>query len=280
VVGDEMIAANRAVIASVTPSALYGDLLPPGAVSEPLACEARRFRFGRAAMQLHVALRAPLQWEDSRLCTTPVVHLSDGSSSTGIACAQAEGGLLPDRPTVVVGQQHVLDSSRVPPGAGALWIQLPEVPFVPLGDSARQLDASHGWTSDLAYGYAYRALDCLSRHVHDLRRAVLRVDAITPEDLRDHNVNAERGDPYGGDTQLDQTFLWRPLPSRSDHRTAVPRLWHIGASTHPGPSLSGASGHLVAQRLIAAHGRAGRARGALCRLAGRPSWGGRRVTEE
>ena len=47
----------------------------------------------------------------------------------GIACAEAEAGLLPRRPTVVVGQQYLLDSGRVPAGAAALWLQLQEVPF-------------------------------------------------------------------------------------------------------------------------------------------------------
>ncbi|GAB3307657.1 NAD(P)/FAD-dependent oxidoreductase [Geodermatophilus aquaeductus] len=262
--GGEVVDAEVAVLASVTPSALYCELLPPEVVGEQLAREARRFRHGRAAMQLHVALRAPLRWDDSRLDTTPVVHLSDGSSSTGIACAQAEAGLLPDRPTVVVGQQHVLDSTRVPPGGGALWIQLPEVPFVPLGDARGELDVSGGWTADLTYACAYRALDCLSRHVHGLRRAVLRVDAISPPSLWDHNVNAVRGDPYGGDPQLDQSFGWRPLPG-SGHRTAVRNLWHIGASTRPGAGLSGASGHLVAQRLIGTTCVQPRARDAVSR---------------
>ena len=57
------------------------------------------------------------------------------------------------------------------------------------------------------------------------------------------------GDPYGGDSQLDQSFIWRPLPSSSSHTTAVPNLWHIGASTHPGPGLGAGSGYIVAKEL-------------------------------
>jgi hypothetical protein len=51
-----------------------------------------------------VALSEPLGWRNSRLAEIPLIHLSDGSASTGIACAEAEAGLLPRRPTVVVGQ--------------------------------------------------------------------------------------------------------------------------------------------------------------------------------
>ncbi|MGA2126922.1 MAG: FAD-dependent oxidoreductase, partial [Xanthobacteraceae bacterium] len=48
---------------------------------------------------------------------------------------------------------------------------------------------------------------------------------------------------------LDQFFLWRPFRDSVNHRTAVPRLYHIGASTHPGPGLGGGSGYLLGKSL-------------------------------
>ncbi|MDQ3778587.1 MAG: dehydrogenase, partial [Actinomycetota bacterium] len=45
-------------------------------------------------------------------------------------------------------------------------------------------------------------------------------------------------------------LLWRPLASQPAHRPAVPGVWHVGASTHPGPRLGGASGALVADELL------------------------------
>jgi phytoene dehydrogenase-like protein len=239
------VAAERAVLASVTPAALYGSLLPADAVPAAVGEEAARFRPGRAAMQVHVALSGPVPWRDPALAAVPVVHLSDGSASTAIACAEAEAGLLPRRPTVVVGQQHVLDPTRVPEGAAALWLQLQEVPFAPVGDAAGELDVAAGWDAALARGYADRVLDRVAAHAPGLRDLVVGTDVITPADLAAYNPNALQGDPYGGSAELDQNFLWR-----GRHATPVPRLWHIGASTHPGPGLGGASGHLVARRLL------------------------------
>ncbi|MFI5611936.1 phytoene desaturase family protein [Amycolatopsis sp. NPDC051903] len=250
VAGGTTLRADRAVLASVTPTALYGELLPADTVRAAVADEARRFRYGRGEMQIHVALSAPPAWRDDRLREMPLVHVSDGSPSTGIACAQAEAGLLPDRPTIVVGQQYVLDPSRVPAGAAALWLQLQEVPFAPVGDAAGELDVSGGWTADLAHGYADRVLDRIARHAPGLREQVLAVDVLTPADLPQLNVNAVAGDPYGGSAEVDQSYLWRPLPSAGRHRTPVAGLWHIGASTHPGAGLGGGSGHLVAQTLL------------------------------
>jgi phytoene dehydrogenase-like protein len=109
--------------------------------------------YGRAALQIHVALTEPLNWRDPRLAEIPLIHLSDGSPSTGTACAEAEAGLLPRCPTVVVGQQYLLDPTRVPAGTAALWLQLQEVPFASRGDAAGQLDTVPGWTKALAEGY-------------------------------------------------------------------------------------------------------------------------------
>ncbi|MEU9965822.1 phytoene desaturase family protein [Streptomyces malaysiensis] len=247
--GGRVFRARRAVLASVTPTALYGTLLPEGSVDPEVRDEARRFRYGRAAMQIHVALSGPPGWRDARLNTVPLVHLSDGSGSTGIACAEAEAGLLPRRPTVVVGQQYVLDPGRVPPGAAALWLQLQDVPFAPRGDAAGELDTAQGWTPALARGYADRVLSRIAGHAPDLPGKVLAVDVIAPPDLARRNPNAVDGDPYGGSAELDQSFVWRPLPASGRHATGIRGLWHIGASTHPGAGLGGVSGHMVATTL-------------------------------
>jgi phytoene dehydrogenase-like protein len=241
--------ARRAVLASVTPGALYGRLLPEDAVDSALRAEAARFRHGRATLQIHVALSGPLGWRDPRLAEVPLIHLCDGSAGTGIACAEAEAGLLPRRPTVVVGRQYLVDPTRVPAGAAALWLQLQEVPYAPRGDAAGELDTTHGWTEALARGYADRVLDRVARHATDLRDKVRAIDVLTPDDLCRRNPNAVGGDPYGGSAELDQSLLWRPLASSGRHRTPVGRLWHIGASTHPGAGLGGGSGHLVATTL-------------------------------
>ena len=73
---------------------------------------------------------------------------------------------------------------------------------------------------------------------------------LSPADLERLNVNLRHGDPYGGALSLDQNFLWRPFPRSPGHGTPVERLWHIGASTWPGPGLGAGSGTLVAQQLL------------------------------
>jgi phytoene dehydrogenase-like protein len=261
------ISARRAVLASVTPSSLYGRLLTgPDALPAPVREQAGHFRHGRSAMQVHLALSEPLRWTEPLLGTVPLVHLAEGSDGVALACAQAQAGQLPDRPTVVVGQQHVLDPTRVPLGRALLWIQLQEVPSRPTGDAAgvipsRMLGGS--WTDHLAQRYVERVVALVSEHAPNLPAAIQGVTALTPADLARRNPNFVEGDPYGGATTLDQMLFWRPVPSLRGHLTPVDGLWHIGASTHPGPGLGAVSGTLAALALL-------RGRGAVRSRAARP----------
>ena len=81
------------------------------------------------------------------------------------------------------------------------------------------------------------------------RESVLARRVYSPADLEAMNINLVGGDPYGGFCGLDQFFVWRPFKTSLNHRTHVAKLYHIGASTHPGPGLGAGSGFLLAQSL-------------------------------
>jgi len=240
------------VIANVTPTQLYERLLDESEVPAAVAEGARRFRYGRAEMQIHFALSEPARWEgDERLGRTAIVHVTPGLDGVSRAVNEAERGLLPAEATVVVGQPLTMDPSRAPDGKGILWIQLQELPRVLKGDAAGAIDVGDGtWNDELRERYADRIQERLARHMPNLESSILRRVALGPHDLERLNVNLRQGDPYGGALSLDQNFLWRPFAQAPGHATAVERLFHIGASTWPGPGLGAGSGTLVAQELL------------------------------
>ncbi|HEX3686267.1 MAG TPA: NAD(P)/FAD-dependent oxidoreductase [Gaiellaceae bacterium] len=242
----EEIQASRAVIANVTPTQLYGRLVDGHSEL------GRRFRYGRSEMQIHFALSEPPRWEgDERLGQTAIVHLTPGLDGVSRAVNEAERGLLPAEATVVVGQPLTMDTSRAPDGAGLLWIQLQELPWQAKRDAAGELDVGDGtWTEDLRERYADRIQARIARHVPNLESSIRKRVTLSPADLQAANVNLHHGDPYSGALSLDQNLLWRPLPASPGHATPVKRLWHIGASTHPGPGLGAGSGAMVAKRLL------------------------------
>ena len=242
----EEIGAERAVIANVTPTQLYGRLVDGHAEF------GERYRYGRSEMQIHFALSEPPRWEgDERLGQTAIVHLTPGLDGVSRAVNEAERGLLPAEATVVVGQPLTMDPSRAPDGAGLLWIQLQELPWQVKGDAAGELDVGAGtWTEELRERYADRIQARLARHIPNLESSIRRRVTLSPADLQAANVNLHQGDPYSGALSLDQNLLWRPLPASPGHATPVKRLWHIGASTHPGPGLGAGSGTMVAKHLM------------------------------
>jgi phytoene dehydrogenase-like protein len=203
-------------------------------------------------MQIHFALSEPPEWAgDDRLGKSAIVHLTPGLDGVSRAVNEADRGLLPAEATVVVGQPLTMDPSRAPDGAGVLWIQLQELPWRIKGDAAGELDVGDGtWTESLRERYADRIQARIAEHVPNLEQSIVARTAISPADLQAANINFVNGDPYGGSLALDQNFIWRPLASLPGHLTPVDGVWHVGASTHPGPGLGGGSGALVAAQLL------------------------------
>ncbi len=176
-------------------------------------------------------------------------RLLDGEATPTVN--EAERGLLPAEATVVVGQPLTMDPSRAPDGAGLLWVQLQELPWDVKGDAAGELDTKDGtWSEELRERYADRIQARIAVHVPNLDSALRKRVVLSPADLQAANINLQHGDPYSGSLALDQNLLWRPFPASPGHATPVRRLWHIGASTHPGPGLGAGSGTLVAKHLL------------------------------
>ncbi len=79
-----------------------------------------------------------------------------------------------------------------------------------------------------------------------LERGADQVRGAFPADLQRCNINLVGGDPYSGACSLNQFHAWRPFPGGRNLVPSFDGLYHIGASTHPGPGLGGLSGYLAA----------------------------------
>ncbi len=248
--GSEIV-AKSGVICSVTPSQLYDRLLKDFAVPDSLKQELRNYRYGKGNFQLHYALKAKPGWIAPGLDKVALLHLTPGIDGVSKAANEAERGMLPEHPTICVGQPHALDPSRCPEGAAILWLQLPEAPRHLKGDAAGKIavPADGNWTDQVRESYADRAEAILQHHISNFDTIKLKRRAYSPADLETMNINLVGGDPYGGFCGLDQSFLWRPFKSTVNHRTFISNLYHIGASTHPGAGLGGGSGFILAQAL-------------------------------
>jgi phytoene dehydrogenase-like protein len=247
----ETIAASRGVICSVTPTQLYQRLLPQDSIDAAMRSQSAGYRYGKGDMQIHYALKAPPRWKAPELGQVALLHLTPGLDGVSKAVNECERGMLPEIPTICVGQPHVLDPSRCPSGAGIFWIQLPEAPRTIKGDAAGKFTAPKdgAWSEAIREAYADRVEAILANHIDGFHENVVARRAYSPADLEAMNINLVGGDPYGGASTIDQSFIWRPFANSRNHQTAIPGLYHIGASTHPGAGLSGGSGFALAEHL-------------------------------
>lgn len=247
------IDARQGVVCNVTPTQLYGRLLPAAApVPEPVRERAAAFRYGRGEMQIHLALSQPPQWPDAELAKVAMLHVTPGLDGVSRAVNEAERGLLPAEATIVVAQPMAVDPSRGPRGGWIFWIQLQELPRAIKGDAAGLIDVSAdgAWAPAVREAYADRIVDRLCALIPNLRASIIGRHVISPADLEALNINLVGGDPYSGDCSLDQFMLWRPFPGAHNHETPIKRLYQIGASTHPGPGLGGMSGYMAAGQIM------------------------------
>ena len=249
--GGRVIKSRDGVICTMAPERLYGNLLPDAKLPPDITEGIGRYRYGKGNMQIHYALDHPPRWRAKGLDTVALLHLTPGLDGVSKAANEAERGMLPSEPTICVGQPTAIDPSRAPEGKAILWLQLPEAPRLICGDAAGEIMAPAGgrWSEDVREAFADRVEHILERHIDGFRESVIARRAYSPADLEAMNINLVGGDPYGGYCGIDQFFLWRPFKGSINHRTPVPRLYHIGAATHPGPGLGGGSGYLLAKML-------------------------------
>lgn len=247
--GTEISAAE--VVCSVAPGQLYGRLLrsATNAVPDEENERIQHFRHGRGNFQLHYAIDGPIRWRTPGLEDVALIHLADSIDSVSKSSNEAERGMLPETPTICVGQPHRLDPSRCPEGKSILWLQIPDAPRTLKGDAAGQIKTDGVWTETVREAFADRIEAILANHIEGFAESVLARKACSPADLEAMNINLVGGDPYGGSCALDQFFIWRPFAHSANNATAIKNLHHIGASTHPGPGLGGGSGFLTVKRL-------------------------------
>jgi phytoene dehydrogenase-like protein len=253
----ERIDASRAVVASVTPRALYGEMLDAAAVPQPVREAAARYRFGPGTMMIHLALSAPPKWAaGGDLGEFAYVHIAPYVADLAETYTAASNGLLPKSPLLIVGQSSAVDPTRAPDGQAVLWVQVRAQPAEIRGDAAGEITA-RDW-ADAADPFADRVMEKLSQYAPGIQELVLKRAVLTPLDLEAHDPNLVGGDSVAGSHHLRQNFIFRPMAGYSNYRTPIEGLFMTGAATWPGGGVTGLSGHLTAKAVLSPRGLSAR----------------------
>ncbi len=168
------VTARRAVIGGVAPRALAR--LTGGTGDRRFDSGLARFSHAPGTMMIHLAMESLPDWAaGEELKRFAYVHLAPSMDQMARTYAQAQAGLLPDAPVVVVGQPTAVDPSRAPEGRHVLWLQVRMAPGTIQGDAAGEITAT-AW--DQAAGpFAARAWPCWSAR---LRARAARSSASAP----------------------------------------------------------------------------------------------------
>lgn len=239
------ITARRAVIAGVAPRALPR---LTGGTTPAFDGAMQGFRHAPGTMMIHLALDGLPDWRAGHaLRGYAYVHLAPSLDQMARTYQQAQAGLLPDEPILVVGQPTVFDPSRAPEGKHVLWVQVRMAPGTITGDAKGEITATD-WTQ-AATPFAERALAILEAHAPGIGARILARQIVTPVELEADNPNLIGGDQVCGSHHLSQHFLFRPARGHADGSTPIANLHLTGAAVWPGAGTGAGSGFLLARKL-------------------------------
>jgi phytoene dehydrogenase-like protein len=249
--GGEPVSARRAVICALEIGALVR-LAGPESFPPRALAEVRHYRPGLGTFKVDWALDGQVPWAAEECRRAGVVHVGDTVTQMSRSVWEAGHGLLPARPTLVLGQQSLADRSRAPAGKHTLW-GYAHVPAAPTGDAARPR-AKGDWDRS-AEPFLERMEAAIEEHAPGFRDRVLARRAWTPDDLAAADANLTGGDISAGSFAIDQQLLFRPGPSWWRWGTPVKGLYLGGASAPPGAGVHGSCGDLAARQALADHDR-------------------------
>src|SRR5262249_37875404 len=159
------------ILADVGPPALYRRLLTDDDVPGWVRAAIERFRYGWGTFKMDWALSAAVPWSAEPARKSAVVHTGEDIADLRRFTQEARDGRLPERPSLVIGQQSLLDPTRAPAGRHTLWAY-----------SRVPNDMPGGW-SGCKEQYADRIEERIESLAPGFRQAILGRAVFAPDDL-------------------------------------------------------------------------------------------------
>jgi phytoene dehydrogenase-like protein len=215
----------RVALLDVTPKQLAeiaGDALPAGDRRR-----AARWQHGPAAYKIDYAIRGEVPWTAEAARRAGTVHVIGSFEEVVEAEEAVHEGRLPERPFLLVAQQHLADPTRAVGDVTPLWTYA-HVPNGYDGDDA--IVRMEAQLERFAPGFGDRVV---ARHV------------TTPSQFEAHNPNYVGGDITGGAATFRQ-LVARPRFGPDPYATGLPGVFLCSSSTPPGAGVHGLCGHLAA----------------------------------
>ncbi|QXC59619.1 NAD(P)/FAD-dependent oxidoreductase [Aquihabitans sp. G128] len=198
-------------------AAIAGDALPPRT-----AKAYARFRYGPGSFKVDLAIEGPVPWTNEAARRSGTVHLGGTIEEVAAAEKAVALGHMPERPFVLVAQQHLADPSRSNGNVHPLWAYC-HVPKGYTGDATEAI------------------LRQMERFAPGVRDQVVGMHVAGPVEVERVNANYVGGDiAAGANTALQVVF--RPRVALDPYATGIPGTFLCSASTPPGGGVHGMCG--------------------------------------
>jgi len=249
-------AANKAVLADVPASRLYGALVSWDELPARFHDDMRRFQWDHATFKVDWALSKPVPWTAGAARGAGTVHIGDSLDDLTRFAAELTMGQVPSKPFLLVGQMTTADPSRSPAGTESLWAYT-HVPQQIRTDAGP--DAITGrWDEREATAMADRIEARIETFAPGFRSCVKARVVQTPRTMDTGNDSLENGALGGGTAGLHQQLFFRPTPGLARAETPIGSLFLASASAHPGAGVHGACGSNAARAALAEHSPLGK----------------------
>jgi phytoene dehydrogenase-like protein len=218
----------RAYLFDVTPrqlSAIAGERLPPS-----YRARLASYRYGPGVYKMDWALRGPIPWRNQRCARAGTVHLSGTFEDVAAETRAVHGGVIVERPFVLLVQPSLFDPTRAPEGTHVAWAYC----HVP-----------HGSTEDV--GEAIEAH--IERFAPGFKATILARASKNAVEMEAYNQNYVGGDINGGLAELRQLFF-RPVAKVDPYATPAPDIFLCSSSTPPGGGVHGMCGYWAARSVL------------------------------
>ncbi|MGH9942349.1 MAG: phytoene desaturase family protein [Pyrinomonadaceae bacterium] len=145
-----------------------------------------------------------------------------------------------EHPAALAMTFTAVDPTLAPEGRHTLFIWGQYFPY--------ELAGGESW-DQIAEREADKLIDVVTQYAPNVRDSIIARFVQTPLDL-ERRLGLLRGNVMHVEMDIDQMFLYRPLPELATYRTPIENLYLTGASTHPGGGVFAASGRNTAHVVL------------------------------
>lgn len=189
-----------------------------------------RYRHGPAAFKVDLAVEGGVPWTAEAARRAGTVHVGGTLEQVAAAEADTVTGRMPERPFLLVGQQHLADPSRSKGDLHPVWAYA----HVP-----------HGYDGDATDAI----LAQIERFAPGFRERIVATHVAGPAAIEAINPNYVGGDIGTGRNDLRQVIS-RPRPALDPYATGIPGVFLCSAATPPGAGVHGMCGHHAARSAL------------------------------